>query len=118
MLEEKLGTDIIFACDTRSADTKVPSSINASLHMLSLTRLTTKQDGDDDKDWSSFEGFSDSKSGSGSEWGGFDDPPERPESDLDGDETPTTANSLSDDNESNSDDESVLGKVRLSPGTP
>lgn len=86
--------------------------------MLSLTRLTTKQDGDDDKDWSSFEGFSDSKSGSGSEWGGFDDPPERPESDLDGDETPTTANSLSDDNESNSDDESVLGKVRLSPGTP
>jgi len=75
--------------------------------MLSLTLLTTKQDGDDDKDWISFEGFSDSESGSGSEWGGFDDPPDRPESGLDGDETPSTADSLSDDNERNSDDQSV-----------
>lgn len=77
--------------------------------MLSLTLLTTKQDSDDDKDWSSWEGFSDSNSKSESqiEWGGFDDLPERPESGLDGDEIPTTANSLSDDIESNSDDERV-----------
>jgi hypothetical protein len=113
----KPGTGIIIACDTQSADTKVPSSINVGLYMLSLTLLTTKQDGDDDKDWSSWEGFSDnnsdsdseseSESSSGSEWGGFDDLLERPESSLNGDETPTTANSLSDHNESNSDDESV-----------
>jgi hypothetical protein len=57
-LDEKPGTDIIIACDTRSADTKVPSSINAGLHMLFVTLLITKQDGDDDKTWSSWEGFS------------------------------------------------------------
>ena len=107
VLDEKPGTDIIIACDSRSADTKVPFFINAGLHMLSLTLSTTKQNGDDDKDWSYFEGFSNSKSGSGSEWRGFDDPPERLESGLDGDETPTTANSLSDDYVSNSDAESV-----------
>jgi hypothetical protein len=48
-LDEKPGTDIIIACDTRSADTKVPSSINAGLYMLFVTLLMTKRDGDDDK---------------------------------------------------------------------
>jgi hypothetical protein len=52
-LDQNPGTDITIACDTRSADTKVPSFINTGLHMLSLTLLTTKQNGDDDKDWSS-----------------------------------------------------------------